>query len=89
MIISFCITVKSDRTQHGIYTIQNLSVCLLPNLTPIIDLSSNQNQKPFENKFATLAVRAVFEGSFLLQKQLICVFLARNNYPNSPHLQGV
>ena len=32
------------------------------------DLSSNQNQKPFEKKFADLAARAAFVSSFLLQK---------------------
>ena len=41
-----------------------------------------------QKKFATLAVRAVFVSSFLLQKQLVYDFLARNNYPNSPQLQG-
>ena len=49
---------------------------------------NNQNQKPIEKKFARLAARAVFASSFLLQKQLIYDFLAGNNYPNSPHLQG-
>ena len=53
----------------------------------LFDLSSNQNQKPFEKKFATLAARAVFVSSFLLQKQLIYDFLAGNNYTNQPHLQ--
>ena len=40
-----------------------------------------------ENKFATLAARAVFVGLFLLKKQLIYDFLAANNYPYSPHSQ--
>ena len=34
-----------------------------------------------------MATRAVV-SSILLQKQLIYDFLAVNNYPNSPHLQG-
>ena len=39
--------------------------------TYIIDLSSNQNQKPFEKEFATLAARAVFVSLFFFffQKQ--------------------
>ena len=42
------------------------------NFTKILfDLSSKQNQKPFEKKFATLAARAVFTSPVLLQKQLI------------------
>ena len=48
----------------------------------IIDLSSNQKQKPFEKKFATLVARAVFVSLFFLQKQLIYNFLAGNNYPD-------
>ena len=56
--------------------------------TALIDLSSNQNQKPFEKKFAELAARAVFVSRFLLQKQLIYDFLGGNNYPDLPHLQG-
>ena len=39
-----------------------------------------------------MAARAVFVSAFfiiILQKQLIYDFLAGNNYPNSPHLQGV
>ena len=56
--------------------------------TALLDLSSNQNHKPFEKKFATLAARAVFVTSFLLQKHLICDFLTRKNYPNSPDSQG-
>ena len=40
-------------------------------------------------KFATLAARAVFVSSFLLQKQLIYDCLAGNNYPNSSHSQWV
>ena len=40
----------------------------------LFDLSSNQNQKPFAKKFATLAARAVFVSLFLLQKQLIYDF---------------
>ena len=50
----------------------------------LFDLSSNQNQKPFEKKFATLAARAVFVSLFFHQKQLIYDFLAGNNY----HSQG-
>ena len=47
-----------------------------------IDLSSNQNQKPFG-----LATRAVFGSRFSLKK-LIYDFLAVNNYPDSPDSQG-
>ena len=52
---------------------KNLSVCLsVVNFDPnYFDLSSNQNQKPSEKKLATLAARADFVSSFLLQKQLI------------------
>ena len=53
----------------------------------MFDLSSKQNQKPFEKKFATLAATAVFESLFF-QKQQIYHFLAGNNYPDLPHLQG-
>ena len=52
-----------------------------------IDLSSNQNQKPFEKKFAGLATRAVFGSRFSLKK-LIYDFLAVNNYPVSLDSQG-
>ena len=55
----------------------------------LFDLSSNQNQKPFEKKFATLAARAVFVNLFSLQKQLINDFLAGNNYSDLPYLQRV
>ena len=55
----------------------------------LFDLSFNQNQKSFEKKFAHLAARAVFVNWFLLQKQLIYDFLAGDNYPNLPQLQGV
>ena len=51
-------------------------------------LSSNQNQKPFEKKFATLAASAVFVSLFFLQKQLIYDFSTVNNYPDLPHSQG-
>ena len=64
------------------------SVCLSVCYKRLFDLSSNQNQKPFEKKFAGLAARAVFVILFLLQIQLIYDFLTGNNYPNSPHLQG-
>ena len=40
----------------------------------LFDLSSNQNQKPFEKKFETLAARADFVSLFFLQKQLIMTF---------------
>ena len=49
----------------------------------LTDLSSNKNQKPFQKKFATLAARAVFKNSFLLQKQVIYYFLPGNNHLNS------
>ena len=45
---------------------------------------SNQNQKPFEKKFATLAARAVFVSSFLLQKRPICKGVW--NLPHKFHL---
>ena len=32
----------------------------------LFDLSSNQNQKPFEKKFARLPARAVFGSQFFL-----------------------
>ena len=48
------------------------------------DLSSNQNQKIIEKKFAGLTARAVLLAVFL-QKPLIYDFLAGNNYPDSPH----
>ena len=75
---------------------KNLPVCLsVINFDPnylrtgkTIDLSSNQNQKPLEKKFAELATRAFFVSQFLFQKQLLYDFLAGNNYPNSPHSQG-
>ena len=60
---------------------KNLSACLL------FDHLYNQNQKPFETKFARLAARAVIGSLFLLKKQQIYYFLAGNNYPDSPHLQ--
>ena len=56
---------------------KDLSVCLRQTLTPIIsglteqnglkqlfDLSSKQNQKPFEKKFANLKAKAVFVSLF-------------------------
>ena len=58
------------------------------NFKRLFDLSSNQNQKTFEKRFAALAARAVFVSSFMLQKQLIFDFLAGNNSPKSPHSQG-
>ena len=46
----------------------SLSVCLsVTNFDPNYDLLSNQNQKPFEKMFATLAARAVFVRQFLLK----------------------
>ena len=33
--------------------------------TLVIDLSTNQNQTPFEKKFACLAARAVFGSNFI------------------------
>ena len=56
----------------------------------LFDLASNQNQKPFAKKVATLAARAVFESRFFSssKKKLICDFWAGNNYPDSPHSQG-
>ena len=47
----------------------SMSVRLWQALTPIIDLSSKQNQKPFQKKFATWAAQAVFVSSFLLQNK--------------------
>ena len=78
---------------NGVKELVRLSVCLsVTNFDlnylgsgRIVDLSSNQNQKPFETKFATLAVRAVYVSSFLLKKQLIYDFLAGNKNPNLPH----
>ena len=54
----------------------------------LFDLSSNQNQKPFEKKFETLAARAVFVSLFFFLKNLIFDFLAGKIYPDSPRSQG-
>ena len=53
----------------------------------LFDLSTNQNQKPIQKKFAGFAARAVFESRFF-QKKLIYDFFAGNNYPDSLHSQG-
>ena len=59
---------------YGVKEFVCLSVCLWQTLTPIM--------------FATLAARAFFVSSLLLQKQLIYYFWAGNNYSNLPHSQG-
>ena len=61
---------------YGVKEFVCLSVCykLWPQL---FDLSSNQNQNTFEKKFASLAARAVFVTSFMLQKQLIYILKPR------------
>ena len=57
------------------------------------DLSFNQNQIPFEkvcNFFCQSCFgKPFFCCCFFLQKQLIYDFLAGNNSPDLPHLQGV
>ena len=51
----------------------------------IFHLNRTKNQL---KKVYTFGCQSCLVSSFLLQKQLIYDFLAENNYPNSPHLQG-
>ena len=57
-------------------------------MTPIIDLSSNQNQKPIEKSLYFWLPEHFWKAVSAL-KQLIYNFLTGNNYPYSPHSQGV
>ena len=57
--------VANVTERKNLHTHVCLSACLL------FDLLYNQNQKPFETKFARLAARAVIGSLFLLKKQQI------------------
>ena len=50
-----------------------------------LHLTRTKNQSNF---FATFSTRAALVSLFLLQKQLICDFLAENNYPYLPNSEG-